>query len=241
MRTLLGKANIYRLDDGSISYDQDSLRRTDFSGDVGYDNAVVEFGYDDFDDYTDEDDDSEEDDDSDEFEGDDETDDIGATRGQERRRGRRAGRKRKRASRKRSRADRLEDRADKLDGGRRRSGGSKNVQGTVISGKSSETTAGAVSIVITLNHQFNVDNIVFDGSSSGAMVNSIICGDDLVLNNASGTPVSIFAANNPLRDLFKGERAKLSAAQTIIINGTIANDGDVFMASVIGKKPASRC
>ena len=67
MRTL-GFARIYRTDDGELVMDQDSLRRSDFSGELGHD-GYIEFGadYDDFegeDDY-DDDDDSDDDEDDD--------------------------------------------------------------------------------------------------------------------------------------------------------------------------------
>ena len=245
----LGYARIVQLDDGSLAMDQDSLRRADFSGQgTGYDDGVVEFGYD-YDDYGDDDDDDEDDetesDEDDDEEGDfegDEDDEFGDAAARRSRRAKRkrssAGRKMKRANRKLSRAEELESK-NRSSGKKRRSEG--DMQGTLITEASTETTAGSVSITIRPNHDFDADNIVFDGSASTARVNSVIFGDQLIFSNATGTPVTVFAANNPLRSLLKGSRARVRSGQTIVINGSIANDGDALVATLTGKKPALRC
>ncbi|MFT5680573.1 MAG: hypothetical protein ACI8RZ_001479 [Myxococcota bacterium] len=225
----LGKAKTFRdPDTGALVTDLDSLHRNDaLEGDVD------DFGYDDFgefgDDDSSDDDDSDEDfgDEDDDF-GDDDDDEFGATRGRQRRQARRGARKSKRKGRRSARQS-------------RRNGGKSKVppQKTALSGSGTSTDAGAVSMSIIPAHPFKAEDIVCNGSSTGAKVTSIMFGDNLIFNNPAGIDQSVFATSSFIKGLVMG--AKATPGVPITINGTIASGGDVLEVTLFGLKPGRPC
>ena len=229
----IGRPRTWRdADTGNLVSDLDSIHRTDaLEGDFD------EFGADpdDFDEFGDDDSDEDfGDDDSDEDFGDDDSsddddsdEDFGATRGRRRRKARRQGRRSKRKSRRQA----------------RRSGGKSKrkvpMQKTVISGDTTGAAAGAVTIIITPAHKFKAKDIVFNGSSASATITSITFGDNLIWNNASGVDQSVFSTSSYIRGLIEG--AKAVPGVPIVINGTVANAGDILKATLFGLKPGRVC
>ncbi len=244
--TPLGHARVYRHPaTGELVVDTDSLRRSGFAGEFGYDDGIEGDDYDDFegDDFGDEDDDFEGDyddfgdEDDDDFEGldfgeDDEDDEFGRRRRRRRRR-RRSRRGRGARGRRRGRT-----------GGRRRrpttpkpkeSGMTWGM--TAVGGTDTLDAAGSASVKIRLQHDFRAQDITFTGSAAGAKVTSIFFGDRVVWSNSDGIDVSVFASNSFLRGLLKGQ--SLKAGLDVTVNGSLAGAGD-FAATLIGQKPVNK-
>ncbi|MCB9759104.1 MAG: hypothetical protein H6739_04630 [Alphaproteobacteria bacterium] len=224
--TPLGHARVYRDDSGELVIDTDSLRRG-FAGD--------DFG----DDYDDEDFDGDFEGD---FDGDDDfedDDDFGA-------RGSRSRRKKRRQSRRENRRENglmanVRDRREKRKQKGRKSM-SKNTDewvATAVGDSTTSTAAGAISLEITPQHDFEADTIVFTGSSSGAKVTTVFFADQVAWSNSSGLPVDVFSATNTLGALLKGQFIR--GGLSIVINGTVEGSGDTFQATITGKKPRVSC
>ena len=111
-------------------------------------------------------------------------------------------------------------------------------QATLVTGVSREDCAGAVSVIIRLVHDFAAEDVTFEGSSEGARIYSVICGDELIFSSADSVPLSIFSPSSPLRDLVKGERSKMRAGTSIVVNGAVMQAGDRLQATFFGSKPA---
>ena len=224
--TPLGTARVFRHPStGELVVDTDSLRRSGFAGEFGYDD---DFGDDvEDDDFGYEDDDFEGDYDDD-FDGDDFGDDDFGARGRRRsrrqaRRSRRRQRRTNRRSRRSSRRQAPQPAQDTSDWGM-----------TAVGGTDTLTEAGAASVKIRLQHDFRAQDITFTGSVAGAKVTSIFFGDRVVWSNSDGIDVSVFASNSFLRGLLKGQ--SLQAGLDVTVNGSVPGAGD-FSATLVGQKP----
>ena len=222
----LGYGRVFRhRRSGEIVVDTDTLRRGGFGDDT------ADFGdYDD--DFEGDDDDFEGDDDD--FEGDDdiegdEDDDFGARRRRRRRRkpGGRAPRTRGRGPARRKAPSRRS---------RPKSKRSATVKWgkTVVSGSDTLAGAGQGSIQIRLQHDFKAEDVTFEGSAAGSLVNTIFFGDKLVFQSNNGVPVTVFASTGFLRKLVSGHQ--LRAGLDINVTGTLAGAG-TLQATVVGLKP----
>ena len=233
----LGYGRVFRhRRSGEIVVDTDTLRRGGFGDDWD------DFGDDD-DDFEGDDDDFEGDDDDfegddDDFEGDDdiegdEDDDFGARRRRRRRRkpGGRAPRTRGRGPARRKAPSRRSRPKSK------RSAAVKWGK-TVVSGSDTLAGAGQASIQIRLQHKFKAEDVTFEGSAAGSLVNTIFFGDKLVFQSAAGVPVTVFASTGFLRKLVAGH--ELLAGLDINVTGTLAGAG-TLQATVVGLKPVMAC
>ena len=233
--TPLGHARVYRHPStGELVVDTDSLRRSGFAGEFGYDDFGDED--DDFegdDDFGDEDDDFEGDYDDD-FGDDDlgDEDDFGARgRGRRRRRARRSRRGQRRAARRTGRSPGR--RSPRTPSPKKES---ETWGMTAVGGTDTLGAAGSASVKIRLQHDFRAQDITFTGSEAGAKVTSIFFGDRVVWSNSDGIDVSVFASNSFLRGLLKGQ--SLKAGLDVTVNGSLTGAGD-FAATLIGQKPVS--
>jgi hypothetical protein len=109
---------------------------------------------------------------------------------------------------------------------------------TVVSGSDTLAAAGQASIQIRLQHKFKAEDVTFEGSAAGALVNTIFFGDKLVFQSSAGVPVSVFASTGFLRKLVDGH--DLLAGLDINITGTLAGAG-TLQATVVGLKPVMAC
>ncbi|MBC8422770.1 hypothetical protein H8E07_01485 [bacterium] len=238
----LGYGRVFRhRRSGEIVVDTDTLRRRGFGDDVeDFGDYDDDFKGDD-DDFEGDDDDFEGDDDDfegddDDFEG-DEDDDFGARRRRRRRRrpgrrgprsrtrGRGRGRGRRKAPSRRSRPKPKRSAAVKWGK-------------TVVSGSDTLAGAGQASIQIRLQHKFKAEDVTFEGSAAGSLVNTIFFGDKLVFQSAAGVPVTVFASTGFLRKLVAGH--ELLAGLDINVTGTLAGAG-TLQATVVGLKPVMAC
>ena len=232
---------------GEVVVDTDTLRRRGFGDDV------ADFGDDDDfegdDDFGDDDDDFEGDDDfgddddddfgddDDDFEGDDE-DDFGARRRRRRRRRRRPrGLRRRSRGRRRRKPTRRRKPSRRPSRPRKRSSGVKWGK-TVVSGSDTLAGAGQASIQIRLQHKFKAEDVTFEGSAAGSLVNTIFFGDKLVFQSSAGVPVSVFASTGFLRKLVAGH--EMLAGLDVNITGTLAGAG-TLQATLVGLKPVMAC
>jgi len=246
---------------GEVVVDTDTLRRRgfgddaadfgdddDFEGDDDFGNYDDDFEGDDDDfegddDFGDEDDDDFEGDDDfgdedDDFEGDDE-DDFGARRRRRRRRRRPRGlrRRRKRGRSRRRKPTRRRKPARRPSRPRKRSSSVKWGK-TVVSGSDTLAGAGQASIQIRLQHKFKAEDVTFEGSAAGSLVNTIFFGDKLVFQSSAGVPVSVFASTGFLRKLVSGH--EMLAGLDVNITGTLAGAG-TLQATLVGLKPVMAC
>ena len=232
--TPLGHARVYRHPaTGELVVDTDSLRRSGFAGEFGYDDFGDDDDFEgDYDDDFGDDDDFEGDYDDDFGDDDDDfgDDDFGARgRGRRRRRARRSRRRQRRTARRSG------------GSGRRRPAPKPKTDNstwgmTAVGGTDTLSEAGAASVKVRLQHDFRAQDITFTGSASGAKVTSIFFGDRVVWSNSDGIDVSVFASNSFLRGLLKGQ--SLKAGLDVTVNGSLAGAGD-FAATLIGQKPVS--
>ncbi len=109
---------------------------------------------------------------------------------------------------------------------------------TVISGSDTLGGAGQASVQIRLQHAFKAEDVTFEGSASGALVNTIFFGDKLVFQSSSGVPTSVFASTGFLRKLVSGH--ELQAGLDVNITGTLGGAG-TLQATVVGLKPVAAC
>jgi len=223
--TPLGHARVYRHPStGELVVDTDSLRRSGFAGEFGYDEDD-DFGEEDYDDFGEDDD----------FEGDDEDDDFGAGG---RRRARRQARRAQRGPRRTQRRERRRSPAPAAAPVvKKPAAGPWGM--TAVGGTDTLGGAGPASVKIRLQHDFRAQDITFTGSAGGAKVTSIFFGDRVVWSTSDGIDVSVFASNSFLRGLLKGQ--SLRAGLDITVNGSLGGAGD-FAATLVGEKPVdSHC
>lgn len=109
---------------------------------------------------------------------------------------------------------------------------------TVVSGSDTLAGAGQASIQIRLQHKFKAEDVTFEGSAAGSLVNTIFFGDKLVFQSAAGVPVTVFASTGFLRKLVAGH--ELLAGLDINVTGTLAGAG-TLQATVVGLKPVMAC
>lgn len=102
-------------------------------------------------------------------------------------------------------------------------------------------TAGACSLQIRLQHDFRAYDLTFEGSSASSTCTSIFFGDRVVWQSPNGISTSVFDVQGFMRKFLKGQG--LRSGLDITVNGTVANNGDTFAATIIGDKPlqASTC
>ncbi len=234
----LGYGRVFRhRRSGEVIVDTDTLRRRGFAGDVADFGDDEDFeGDDDFGDY-DEDFEGDDDDDfegDDDFDGDEDDDEFGRRRRRRRRR-RRGPRGRRRGRRRRGRRRGGRKRPSRRP--KRKSAAVKWGK-TVVSGSDTLAAAGQASIQIRLQHKFKAEDVTFEGSAAGALVNTIFFGDKLVFQSAAGVPVTVFASTGFLRKLVAGH--ELLAGLDINVTGTLAGAG-TLQATVVGLKPVMAC
>jgi hypothetical protein len=255
----LGYGRVFRhRRSGEIVVDTDTLRRRGFGDDVAdfgdyeddFEGDDDDFEGDDDDDFEGDDDDDFEGDDDDDFEGDDDDDfegddddddfegddDFGARRRRRRRR-RRRGRGPRTRGRRRGRRKAPSRRKRPSRRPKRKSAAVKWGK-TVVSGSDTLGAAGQASIQIRLQHKFKAEDVTFEGSAAGSLVNTIFFGDKLVFQSAAGVPVTVFASTGFLRKLVAGH--ELLAGLDINVTGTLAGAG-TLQATVVGLKPVMAC
>ena len=108
---------------------------------------------------------------------------------------------------------------------------------TVISGNDTLTAAGQAAIQIRLQHPFKAEDVTFEGSATGALVNTIFFGDKLVFQSSDGVPVTVFSASGFLRKLVAGHQ--IGAGLDVNITGTLGGAG-TLQATLTGLKPVSK-
>ena len=99
------------------------------------------------------------------------------------------------------------------------------------------SSAGPVSKTHISAHEYHVQKITFDGSSSGAEVTGLSVGKEYVLGPFSGDdalPASAFAATSQQALSLKG--TEIDRADTVVLNGTIANANDKLKAILYVKR-----
>jgi hypothetical protein len=216
----LGYARVFRHPrTGELLVDTDSLRRAALSG----------FGEDPDDD---DGDDDEFEGDDDEFEGDDDDDDGGAGdddddtelgRSKKNKRNKRKGRRNRRGSSSQS--------------NQQHSGGRVKWVKTVISSNVVLADAGVATVVVRVQHHFKAQDITFDGSLAGSMIQSIMFGDRVVWSvPGAGVPIAVFGTTSMLRGILTGQ--KIQGGLDIQITGTLPGAG-TLIATLAGQKPAS--
>ena len=135
------------------------------------------------------------------------------------------------------RRDRVSDRlADRADGPGPTPQGDEDVQFTkpaVVSGSTTTAQAGAATINIRLQHDFKAEDITFNGSTAGTVVNSIFFGDRHVWSSSTGVPVSVFDVGSFIRGFLEGQYCQ--GGLDIVVNGTLTGQG-TFVATLMGKK-----
>lgn len=206
-----------------------ALAGAEFAGDednlFGYDDlGDDDFGDDDLlgeDDFGDDDigDDDEVGDDDDDDVGDDE---VGAS-------GRRRSRRQARRARRRSRKS----------GSGTSSRRKKKVQWakTILAKKQAPGSTSA-SVEFRLQHDFIAQDLTLSGSTSGAVVTTVMFGDKVVFSNPDGVPAEVLGTSSFIRDLVKGQ--KLRAGLDIIVSGSVASPNDTFRVTITGFKPDGR-
>ncbi len=231
MRQYLGRGNVYRLANGDIEPDMDSIR-------VGEDPAETDFAgrYDDPDD----DDDFFGEDLGDET-GDDLGDDLGDDVGDELGEyvagvvgdvlgdvlgedvGDEVGRKRRRRRKGNRRGL----------GRRRRSKKSMKWGKTIVSGTKTLAAGETGVIPIVLQHHFKATDVTFTAPTD-ALVQSISMGDRIIWN--SPVPASVFATTSFLRNILDGQKLRAGLS----IQATVSSvTGGVVTAMIFGVKPVT--
>lgn len=110
-----------------------------------------------------------------------------------------------------------------------------------LAGTSNTPSAAGDSITVTIRaqHWFRANEITFTPATNGDTIESIVFGDRLVWNNASGVPVGVSSSVGMLRGLLSGN--KIRPDLDIIIKGSSGSTA-ALSAVLIGHKPASaRC
>jgi hypothetical protein len=108
----------------------------------------------------------------------------------------------------------------------------------LVTGTSTLTGAGATTVRIRLQHDFQGKDVTFTGSLAGTAITSIAFGDRPVFSDADGVDISVFANTSFLRGLLEGQ--KLGAGRDIIIGATLTGAGSL-KAQVYGLKPVTHC
>jgi len=109
---------------------------------------------------------------------------------------------------------------------------------TAVAGSATLTGAGVATATIRLQHDFISRDILFDGTLAGTMINQVRFGDRLVFDSSTGIPFSVFSSTGFVRGFLKG--SKLRGGLDIQITGTLTGAG-TLSATVVGKKPSTRC
>jgi hypothetical protein len=108
---------------------------------------------------------------------------------------------------------------------------------TFVTGSSTLTAAGNATVSIRMQHDFEAEDVTFDGSlSSTTSILSIKFGDRLVFDGgAAGVVSTTFSSTSFLRGILKGEKIKAGLDITVVASLTGAGD---LKVAVKGKKPS---
>ncbi len=254
--TLLGWAKVYRLPDGEQTYDKHSLRADSIDGDDfgGDDYGDDDFGDEDYgdDDFGDDeladdeagdddfgDDELADDEAGDDGFGDDELaddeagDDVGASPVGGRKRRRTTPRERMLARKLRRAGNNNKKLAQKA----RRAKAVKWIMTAVSASATAVGAAASITATLTPATWLKLQDITFTGTTAGT-VKSITVGDKLVWSSSTGVPCSIFGSTGFLRNMLRGTVARPGVP---ILIDMISGAAETITATIIAKKPASRC
>lgn len=186
----------------------------------------AEVGDDYGDDYGDDDDDDDPEVGDDDEAGDDEFGEEDEAAGRRRRRRRGGGR----GSRKAERRERREV---------RQAGTRRDPYSMPYDRSASETITGtAVDFYISVDTDFKIEDITFQGSSSGAKISQVWAGSQPIFNPSAPVDINVFAPNSLLRRRITG---LVKAGSRLRIVGTVASTGDTFAVYATGMGKPQGC
>lgn len=115
------------------------------------------------------------------------------------------------------------------------------LESCIIDGSQDVTAAGNVELVIRPQFDFHASDITFEGSTAGARVIQIWFGSKSVYQSNSGTGVSttVFAANNQLRGLLKGQKIKAGLDIRVLMSMTQAGTASATFTGLRPKDSSS--
>lgn len=188
------------------------------------DEEDVEVGFDD--DYGDDDDDEAGDDDDEAGDDDDDygdEDEAAGRRGRGRRQGRRAKHRAKREVRREAR-----------QAGTRRDPYSMPYSRAALE----EITGTTVDFYISVDTDFRIEDMSFQGSTAGAKISQVWAGSQPIFNPGAAVDVNNFAPTSLMRQKIQG---LVKAGSRIRIVGTVATTGDTFAVLAIGHGKPQGC